>query len=116
MSLQIGQKVEYTDDSGKTKQGVIHGVQRGDTGKGEVVLSYLVDTGKDTRVDEYRTDPRNTEMNKRINELVEKGTDLTDAVEKVQAQKDLPKSKVEVEKVRQPEQVQVAPDKVRAIK
>lgn len=114
-NLTIGSNVEYTDDKGKKHKGVIHAVKRGDTGKGEVVLGYLVDTGNDVAVDEYHFDYRDREITKRINKLVGEGKTPREAATEVEKQKDLPKSKKGVDIVRQPEQVEVAPDNIRAI-
>lgn len=56
MSLDIGSKVLYKDTKGKERKGVIHAVQKVDTKSGSRVIGYLVDTGKDERVDEIVTE------------------------------------------------------------
>lgn len=43
--MKIGDNVKYQDGK-KEKTGVIHGIKKADLGKGEVVIGYLVDTGK----------------------------------------------------------------------
>lgn len=79
--MQAGDKVEYKIGE-KWKAGVIHGVKKAEAVKGpDIVLGYLIDTGKDARVDEI---------------ITEKGKkNIT---------------------VRQPEQVEVLPENIRAVK
>ncbi len=117
--LEIGAKVNYktSDKAGKElwKSGVIHAVRKIDTKAGSRVISYLVDTGKDNHTAEVTYDTRDVEINKRLNDQIEKkgidADDLTavrDIEKAVSAQKDLPKSKVVTDTVRQPELIDVA--------
>lgn len=124
--LQIGAKVSYRDfdkaGKEKWKAGIIHGLTKVDTKSGPKVLAYVVDTGKDDRVDEYNYDVRGAEINKRVNAALDKkgleGDErllaLPKTVEDVAAQKDLPKSKIVNETVRQPELVYVEPKDIKA--
>ncbi len=79
--MKLGDKVEYKVGD-KWKTGIIHAVRKAEAVKGpDIVLGYLVDTGKDVRLDEVVTD---------------EGKDNIF--------------------VRQPEQVEVLPDDIRAVK
>lgn len=114
---EVGEKVHYRiyDDKGEEKwyAGVIHGVRTYEN-KGIVkALSYLVDTGRNTRVDEYPFDHRDREINKRINKLRKPGEDIDKVLNKVLKDTDLPAPKLDIERVRQPEQLEVAPDNLR---
>lgn len=118
MSLDIGSKVTYKDSKGKQRSGVIHAVRKVDTKSGTRVVGYLVDTGKDERVDEIVRDPRGEFIAEKANEMVANPKDPTDnfldAVDKVVEAGDLPKQKITVEKVRQPQQVEVDIKDIRA--
>lgn len=51
MQYKIGQKVQYLDDKGEWRPGVVHAVNSHETAAGVITgVSYLVDTGKDTNV------------------------------------------------------------------
>ncbi len=118
--FQSGDKVKYLHPtSGKWKSGVVHGVRSAETDKGEVLLSYLIDTGNDERVDEFSHDLRSDEVTKRAHAIVADKKNpidnFIDAVEEVSAHEDLPDSEVVTEKVRQPEQVDVLPANVKAV-
>lgn len=52
--LKQGDKVKYLHND-KWYNGVIHAVRKIDFQSSQHVLSYLIDTGKDTRVDEIVT-------------------------------------------------------------
>lgn len=114
--FNTGDKVQYRVGD-KWRDGVVHGVSKGEDAKGRVVsLSYLVDTGKDERVDKYPYNPRDVEFNKRVHKLIDDGAEVQDALAEVEKHKDLPKSANKVEIVRQPKQVAVLPDDIRAVK
>lgn len=55
--LQAGDKVKYLNpDTGRMKTGTIHGVRKAEDSNGrEDVISYLIDTGEDARLDEITT-------------------------------------------------------------
>ncbi len=52
--MKIGDKVTYKTSDG-VATGVIHGIRKVDSKAGPRAISYLIDTGKDNRVDEYVT-------------------------------------------------------------
>lgn len=110
--MQAGDKVEYKV-GGKWKSGIIHGVKKAEVKGSEQVVGYLIDTGKDERVDEVEYNKRDEVISQRIKDLESKGSDRKAASEKVMAQKDLPKSVVEIKKIRHPEQVEVLPGDIK---
>lgn len=123
--LVIGAKVTYKafNDDGKEvwEKGVIHGVTKVDTKSGPRVLAYLVDTGNDLHVDEVTYNERTVEMTKRVSEKLDKknleGDERLDAfmeiAKEVSTHKDLPKSKIVTETVRQPELTYVEPKDIK---
>lgn len=122
--IAIGKKVEYKTTDAKGAEtwhtGVVHGIRKAEAVSGpDIVLGYLVDTGDDEHLSEWETDQRDDEINARINKKL-KGTETTDEVneivEKIANAKDLPKSKKVKHSVRQPVQVDVLPDDIRAVK
>lgn len=118
--LQAGDKIQYRlfDKKGKEHwfNGVIHGVRRYEERGFINRITYLIDTGRDERVDELPYDHRQREASKRVNVLVGKGADVYDAIEKVYAKgNDLPDRKIDIERVRQPEQIELPPEHIRAV-
>lgn len=109
--LEIGAKVTYTDQkTGKKKTGIIHGIRKAEDSSGnEHIISYLVDTGNDTRVDEYRRDLRGEEIGRRATKHHEDGLDRETALEKAMSSKGLSAEGITIDRVRQPEQVDVRP-------
>lgn len=80
-TISIGDKVEYLVGD-KWKKGVVHGIKKAEAVKGpDITLGYLIDTGKDERVDEFVTEKGKPNL-----------------------------------KFRQPEQVEVLPENIRAVK
>ena len=107
-TLDNGAKVKYRDANGELQKGVVHGVRKYEDAKGKVTkVTYLVDTGDDERVDEFKQDVRDIEYAKRVDALVAKGMDHKEASQKVEKEGGLPKSKVVTETVRQPLTVEV---------
>lgn len=108
VTIAIGDKVSYRFE-GKWREGIVHGTKTHEKPDGEVTqVSYLIDTGEDLRVDEYAFNPRQSEINRRVEKLVKsKGKDHAEALAEVSKQKDLPESKHDVEKVRQPVLIEV---------
>lgn len=124
MAISIGTKVEYRRGD-KWLTGVVHGIKKAEAVKGpEIILGYLVDTGKDERVDEYKYNPRDMEIGNRIQVAFgEQGITAMDnpdealkIIDTISKAKDLPKSEIKMAKVRQPQQVEVLPDDIRAVK
>ncbi len=122
--LNIGQKVKYHLDDKKWRTGSVHAVRKVDTSSGrQAVIAYLVDTGKDERVDEYSVNKRDVEISKRSAKLHRKylagskpnPEKFFEEVEAISQQDDLPESKVEHHKVRQPEQVEVRPENIKPV-
>lgn len=123
--LVLGAKVTYKDFDKKGKEmwrdGVIHGITKVDTKSGPRVLAYVVDTGKDEHIDEVTYDKRSVEITKRVGaELEKRGLEgderieaFTEITKDVVAQKDLPKSKIVTEIVRQPELTYVEPKDIK---
>lgn len=117
--LEIGTKVKYTHD-GKTAKGIIHGVRRVQMEDGsERVLTYLVDTGKDERIDVHTRDPHGEEVGRRLKKAMLKDPKIRDSQELINAtveailiQKDLPAVGLTEERFRQPEQVDVPPQDI----
>lgn len=118
MSLDLGSEVIYKDSKGKERSGVIHAVRKVDTKSGSRVIGYLVDTGKDERVDEIKHDVQGEFIADKANKMVANPKDPTDnfldAVDKVVEAGNLPKKEIKVETVRQPQQVEVALKDIRA--
>ncbi len=85
-----------------------------ETDKGEQVLSYLIDTGRDERVDVYTRDLRDEAMAQEFDKLVAKGAEPHKAAAKVHDM-DLPAMEVVEDVVRQPQQIDVLPVDVQPI-
>lgn len=116
-----GDKIEYMlyDKKGAAHwfAGAIHGVKRYEDPATNMIIriTYLVDTGRNTRLDKIPFDPRAREVNKRANELVAQGKDVLKAYAEVEKHSDLPDSKADVEIVRQPEQLELPAEHIRKI-
>lgn len=112
-------KIQYRlfDKKGKEHwfNGVIHGIRRYEEGGIIMRITYLVDTGRNTRVDEFPFDHRDRELTRQINEHIDKGVEPLEAIDKVIKKDDLPKSKLDVERIRQPEQIELPPEHIRAV-
>jgi hypothetical protein len=118
--LETDQKIQYRlfDKQGKEHwfDGVIHGIRSYEEKGFTIRVTYLIDTGRNTRVDEYPFDHRDREINKRINELVvKKNKQPSDALNEVLKHTDLPASKFDVERIRQPEQIELPREHIRTI-
>lgn len=117
--LQAGDKIQYRLFDSKKKEhwfdGVVHGVRRYESPEGFITkTTYMIDTGRNTRLDKYPYDVRNREINKRWNiEQQAKGGDAFQNLIKVSKMADLPDSKMEVEEVRQPEQIELPAEYIR---
>jgi hypothetical protein len=117
-----GDTIEFMlpDKKGKANwfPGKIHGVKTTEDPKTHAILtvSYLVDTGRDERVDESPIDVRGREIEKRVQEVIKKDSKKTilDAVKEVSKHADLPPAgTIEIEKVRQPEQIELSESMIR---
>lgn len=121
--FESGEAIEYRLFDKKNVEhwfpGVIHGARRYED-ENHIIkkITYLVDTGRDTRVDKYPFDHRDREINKRMNTLLDDDSNDIDtpqkAIAEVETHTDLPKSKQDVEVVRQPEQLELPPENVRS--
>ena len=115
--LDLGSKIQFrVPDDPIWYDGVIHAIKRGAVNGKEVLLGYIIDTGNDERVDEWQTDQRLDAINERVNErrTGDENAEETQAiVDEVEAEKDLPKSKVINHKVRHPEQYEVTKENIR---
>lgn len=116
-NLDIGDQVTFPGKRGARRKGVIHAVRKADNPDGSTrVLSYLIDTGKDVRVDIYTHSTRAEEVGKRF-ETKTKGKKLSNhkqgqILDEILQSDDLPEDKITEEKVRQPEQVDVPAEDV----
>lgn len=118
--MQAGDKIEYQVGN-QWKKGTIHGVKKAEAVKGpDIVLSYLVDTGKDARIDKVVHDVRDDAVTDMANKIVADPKDhidnFVDAVAKAEKSNKLPESKLVTETIRQPEQIEVLPENIRAVK
>lgn len=115
--LDIGDKVKYLNPkTGKKEIGTIFGIRKVEHKHKDIVLSYVVDTGNDARVDVYKIDQRGEEISQLLNEaklsdpqLANNSEAFFGALNKISNSKDLPEPGIIEEKVRQPEQVDVRP-------
>lgn len=124
--IKIGDNVEYrVADTDDWETGVVHGIKKAEATDGsDIILGYLVDTGNDFDVQERHHDHRGTEITKRVVKMAEKNKKIkTDNKEFAKAvaqvdeeNKDLPEPGITVEKIRQPEQVEIAPENIRLAK
>lgn len=116
--IDLGANILYrsTDSKGveRWRKGVVHSVKKAEAVTGpDIVLGYLIDTGKDERVDEVTTTAADRELNKRVEKHVSKGATIPEAVEKSLAQGDLPEGGEETEVTRYPQQIEVKPEDLR---
>jgi hypothetical protein len=116
--LTAGDKIQYRLHDAKGKEhwfdGVIHGVRRYETSEGLITkTTYMVDTGRNTRVDKIVFDHRDREIHKRV--AIEQGRGATpdQAFNKVSKMLDLPDNKMGIEEVRQPEQIELPAEFIR---
>lgn len=118
---EAGEKIEYSlsDKNGKAHwfKGVIHAVKRYEDPETNMTVrvSYLVDTGRNTSEEKIVFNHRDREFQKRLDDRMLKGKSYKKSLEEVSQHTDLPDSKIDTEIVRQPEQIELAPDKIRAI-
>lgn len=116
--IPIGAKVRYWIPGNPTwLTGTVHGVKRKEDPATNFILelTYLIDTGANTRIDKYPFDHRDREVTKRIRSLMKDGKDYLEAAHEVVKHTDLPESRLDVVVVRQPEQVEVLPKNLRRI-
>ena len=117
--FEAGQKIQYQlfDEKGKGHwfNGVIHGV-RSYEDKGFIKrVTYLVDTGRHDSLIENPYDVRDREIMRQADKLLKRGTHPDHVIAKVLEKGDLPKSKIEIEVTRQPEQIELPPEHIRAV-
>jgi hypothetical protein len=114
-NLQDGDEVKYLDPkTNKWLPGKIHGVRKVDDVDGVPrVLTYLVDTGADERLDVYSRSLRDEFISKEVNKHIGRGLTLAEAHRKIEEIKHLPPEEIVEDVVRQPKQVDVRPDHVR---
>jgi hypothetical protein len=121
---QIGQKIKYAlkDKNGKEHwlDGVIFAVKSHEAQANIITkITYLVDTGRHTRLDEYPYDQREREISRRAGKIIrdpnDKRTiiDYTKILSSILEHPDLPESKIVTEKVRQPEQIELPGELIR---
>lgn len=121
---EVDQRIQYCLFDKKNKahwlEGKIHGVRRYEDAATNTItkITYLVDTGRDERVDEVHFNHRDREVNRRINKLlVTPDNDIEDVQTALDAALNdpakLPASKHDVERVRQPEQLELPPELIR---
>lgn len=118
--MKAGDKVEYKVGD-QWRAGVIHGVKKAqDIHDRDLVLGYLVDTGEVARIDYVTHDKRDDAVTELANKIVDdpknKINNFMEAVEKVEKDEKLPKSKLVTEEIKQPKQVEVSPDNIRPAK
>lgn len=116
--LEPGTKIEYrllTPAGGEEWfAGVIHGVRKYEGEHGVIKkITYLVDTGRHERLDEYPFDHRDRELTKRINKRVADGETVEKILKDTKLHDGLPASKRDVEVVRQPEQLELSEKNIR---
>jgi hypothetical protein len=115
-----GDKIQFMlpDKDGKPVwfDGVVHGVKQYEKNGLVEKVAYLIDTGRNERVDEYPFDHRDRELNKQIQAEQKKGADIHQAIKKVIDRNDLPPSKLDVEISRQPEQIELTAEFIRSTK
>lgn len=118
--FEAGHKIQYRlfDKNGKEHwvPGIVHGVRRYEDAATNMItrITYLVDTGRDERVDEFPFDHRDREIERRANKLVSQGEDPVKAMSIVLNRSDLPESKRDIELVRQPEQIELPAEHIRS--
>lgn len=116
---EIGDKIEFMlpDKKGKAHwfPGKIHGVRRYEDPKTNAIqkMTYLVDTGRDERVDERPFDRRDVEVTRRVRAERAKGKTDVEAISAVMKHTDLPESKIDVVRIRQPEQLELPAEHIR---
>jgi hypothetical protein len=118
----LGEEIEFMlPDKDGTEHwfpGTIHGVRDyAETETTYAKRTYLVDTGRDERLDEYTRDKLSDVVNERSAEIVADEDNpidnFHDAINEVLTHDDLPESELYVEKVRQPEQLELIAESLR---
>lgn len=125
--FEIGQKIKYKllDKKGKEHwfDGLIHGIKRSEDPSTNLItnITYLVDTGRSTRIDEHTFNPRAREIDKRIKKisLVKRGhgmehEETLEEINKIFDHDDLPDNTIETELIRQPEQLELSQNFIKA--
>lgn len=117
-NFEAGDKIQYRlfDKKGKAHwlDGAIHGVKRYEDPSGVITnLTYLVDTGRNTRVDEKHRDKRALEVEKRAKKIMKTGKTQFEALIEIDKHTDLPDSELVVLEVRQPEQIELPAEHIR---
>lgn len=122
MKYKIDQEIQYRttdkDNNEVWRDGTIYAIRTQEAQKQNKVLetTYLVTTGKAAHVQKMQVNPRDLEMSERVNALVDKGQDIVKATAAVDKHTDLPKSKIETLEIVQPQQIEVLPENIRAVK
>lgn len=115
-----GTAIKYMSASGKKVSGVIHAVRTYEDPETGYVLrrTYLVDTGKDVRVDKIKLNKRDVEITKRVSTAIANAKEKPNTAEehrtvyerelkKIMQAQDLPDNEIYEEIIRQPEQVEI---------
>lgn len=115
MEYNPGDKIKYHTGDENWKNGIVHAVRTVDDVDGiPRVLTYLVDTGRDERVDVQTHNLKDLAFNKKYRSHRAKGVARDEAQAKAtEAVADLPDEIVE-EKIRQPEQIDVRPEAIKS--
>lgn len=119
--LQLGDRVKYHTGNEKWMNGIVHAVRKVDDINGQPrVLAYLIDTGRDERVDVYKTNLKDVAHSREFTKhfhKVSKSETLEEAglqamVKANAATEHLP-DEIITDVVRQPQQVDVSAEWVK---
>lgn len=112
--IEPSSKVKYHLGDKKWLDGVVHGIRKIDLeDRSKKIISYLIDTGGDERIDVIKHRAKYKAMNKEFKNQVAKGKETSEAMDiAVKSVQNLVDEIIE-EKIRQPKQVEVAPENVR---
>lgn len=109
-TLEIGDKVKYHTGDERWENGVVHGIRKMDVEDKPEIISYLVDTGKDHRLDVHQHSLRDEMFQAEKLKHRKAGLDHIEAHKRAtKAIEKIPEEVVETTE-RQPEQVDVRPD------
>lgn len=113
--LESGSKVKYHTGDGKWKNGTVHAVRKIEDNKTHEVIttSYLVDTGRNTRVDVYTTNLKHLAYGQEFSKHTDRGASTEVAVAKAKAHVEKMPDEIVEETVRQPQQVEVAQENIK---
>lgn len=124
--VEAGTKVKYCLPDAKGKMhwfnGVVHAVRNYEN-ENQVITktTYLVDTNRDERVDEFTVDPRGIEIGKQLDKEMEKqakkGGDVHvgEALKVVLERDNLPESDPQTVTIRQPEQLELPASQIKVV-